>query len=60
MKPIQLEILLCVPAVSNALICLFGLRIGLVSLQRLAASLVGGWRIELPPLVFLGVSLSFD
>jgi len=60
-NPMQLEILLCVPAVSNALIvCLLGLRIGLVSLQRLAASLVGQWRILLPPLVFLGVSLSFD
>ena len=60
-KPMQLEILLCVPAVSNAfIVCLIGLRIGLVSLQRLAASLVGRWRIELPPLVFLGVSLSFD
>jgi len=47
--------------VSIALIvCLLGLRIGLVSLQRLAASLVGKWRIELPPLVFPGASLSFD
>ena len=61
MKPMQLEILLCVPAVSIALIvCLLGLRIGSVSLQRLAASLVGKWRIELPPLVFPGASLSFD
>jgi hypothetical protein len=61
MKPMQLEILLCVPAVSIALIvCLLGLRIELVSLQRLAASLADRWRIELPPLAFLGVSLSFD
>ena len=59
-KPMQLETLVCVPAMSNAFICLIGLRIGLVSLQRLAASLVGGWRIELPPLVFLDGSLSFD
>ena len=57
----QLEILLCVPAVSNAfIVCLLGLRIELASLQRLAASLVGRWRIELPPLVFLDGSLSFD
>ena len=59
-NPMQLETLLCVPAMSNAFICLIGLRIGLVSLQRLAASLVGRWRIELPPLAFLGASLSFD
>jgi hypothetical protein len=60
-KPMQLEILLCVPAVSNALIvCLLGLRIGLVSLQRLAASLVGQWRISLPPLAFLDGSQSSD
>ncbi len=60
-KPMQLETLVCVPAMSNAfIVCLIGLRIGLVSLQRLAASLVGRWRIELPPLVFPGASLSFD
>ena len=60
-KPMQLETLVCVPAMSNAfIVCLIGLRIGLVSLQRLAASLVGRWRIELPPLAFLGASQSFD
>ena len=57
----QLETLVCVPAMSIALIvCLLGLRIGLKSLQRLAASLVGQWRIELPPLAFLDGSQSFD
>tara|TARA_R110000868_G_scaffold170820_1_gene406215 strand:+ start:160 stop:336 length:177 start_codon:yes stop_codon:yes gene_type:complete len=57
----QLETLLCVPAVSNALIvCLLGLRIGLTSLQRLAASPVDGWRIALPIPAFLDASQSFD
>ena len=57
----QLETLVCVPAMSIAfIVCLIGLRIGLASLQRLAASLVDRWRISLPLLVFLDGSLSFD
>jgi len=56
----QLETLLCVPAMSNALICLLGLRIELASLQRPAASPVDGWRIALPIPGFLGASQSFD
>ena len=59
-KPMQLETLLCVPAMSNALICLLGLRIELASLQRPAASPVDGWRIALPIPGFLDASLSFD